>query len=134
MIYFNELVKVDMDKLPKDHQANLIQLHYRLNMIRRFWQKPMNVSSGYRTKEDHFRIYKNLGRDNPPMGSQHLIGAAADIWDGKGELKSWIADNLHVCEDYGLWLESFDATGGIDSGWIHFQLYPPKSGNRFFKP
>lgn len=134
MIYINELIKVDMETLPKDHQINLIHLHHKLNVIRRFWKNPMYVTSGYRTKEDHFRIYKQKGVDKPPMGSQHLIGAACDIADPDGELKQWIGMNLHYIEEVGLWLESFQATGGITGGWIHFQIYPPHSGNRFFEP
>ena len=134
MIYLRELISIDIDNLPEDHFSNILQLHYRLNKIRHHWQVPMYITSGYRTEFDHRRIYKEKGIHNPPMGSKHLIGAAADVSDPKGSLKKWIGDNIKIVEKADLWMESFEATGGLDGGWVHFQLYPPSSGNRFFEP
>jgi hypothetical protein len=33
-------------------------------------------------------------------------------------------------EEAGLWMEDFSAT----KTWLHVQITPPASGNRFFKP
>jgi uncharacterized protein YcbK (DUF882 family) len=84
----------------------------------------MTVTSGLRSKEDQARI--NPGAPK----SKHLMGQACDISDKNGELKKWIKANVSVLESAGLWCESFDAT----PSWVHFQVVPPKSGNRFFIP
>ena len=134
MIYTKELVKTSLWKLDPDHICNLINLHHKLNAIRAHYNKPIYINSGFRTFEDHKRIYLARGVVVPPLGSQHLIGAAADLQDRKGALKKWILDHLELSESLGLYYESFEATGGMDGGWIHAQLYPPKSGKRFFDP
>ena len=62
------------------------------------------------------------------MASYHLSGAAADIVDATGEIKRWILDNLEYIEAVGLWFEDFSQT----KSWVHAQIFPPKSGKRFF--
>ena len=124
---------------PIEHRLNLGRLHYVLNFIRILCDRPMAVNSGYRTKEDHFRIYEKINRERAskglamlpvPMGSNHLIGAAADISDPLGTLKEWCIKNIRVLEDLGVYCEAFEAT----PVWTHFQIYPPHSGERFFNP
>lgn len=144
MIHFYELVRDhDYVSAPLDHKANLHQLHYKLNFIRTLYANPIMVNSGYRTREDHFRIYNEINKERGKKGleeltipwkSNHLIGAAADLHDPFGSLKKWILENLHIAEELNLHFERFEDTGGIDGGWIHAQIYPPKSGLRFFKP
>jgi hypothetical protein len=107
-----------------DVAGNLATLLYRMNCIRREWGKPMIVTSGLRSKEDQMRI-------NPKApNSQHLYGAACDISDPQGELYAWCKANEKRLEQLGLWLEDRSAT----PTWAHFQIYPPKSGVRFFHP
>ena len=144
MIHLHELISDEKWlSASLDHKFNLQQLHYKLNFVRALYAKPMIVTSGYRSKEDHFRIYKEINdkrlEDGKkeltiPWGSNHLIGSAADIHDPFGSLKKWVLDNLDVVEQMNLYLEKFEATGGLDSGWLHFAIYPPKSGHRFFNP
>ena len=84
----------------------------------------MSASSCLRSIKDQQRI-------NPKaMGSSHLYGAAVDIADPKGELSIWVKNNKQKIIDCGLWVENPDYT----KGWIHFQIYAPKSFTRFFNP
>ena len=138
LITFEELLKgTKLDIIPAEHQANLKELHKRINLIREAYGKAMVPTSGYRSKEDHIRIYKELAikRNVPfdetkiPWGSQHLKGAAVDISDPDGKLYEWTEQNKKLLEQIGLWCEVKD-----DQRRVHYQIYPPKSGNRFFKP
>lgn len=125
-------------KLSPEEQANLVILHDKINKIRNLWAKPMTVTSGFRSKEDHLRIYRekaykaNVKFDETkvPMLSKHLFGQAVDIADPNGELAKWCHDNVKALEDAGLWCEATEDT----HGWVHFQIEAPRSGVRFFKP
>jgi uncharacterized protein YcbK (DUF882 family) len=134
MVTMKELLKdKNLEDQSKEIQDNLKVLHYRINIIRKIWGKPMSITSGLRTMEDHLRIYKQKGitdKSKIPMKSKHLYGAAVDISDPKQELQNWCLKNVKVLEDTQLWLESFSAT----PNWCHFQISSPKSGKRFFIP
>ncbi len=108
--------------------GNLAILLERLNKIRTAWAKPMTVTSGLRSQAQQDGLISS-GKSNAPK-SKHLMGQAADIYDPKGELKAYILANTSLIEEIGLWCEAFDST----PTWIHFQIVPPKSGNRFFIP
>lgn len=108
-------------------------LYEAINKVRTAYGKPMYVTSGVRSMEDHLRIYKEKGITDPakiPMASRHLIGAAVDIADSDSSLWNWCMDNIKVLEEAGLYLEDKSAT----PTWVHFQCTPPKSGKRIFKP
>lgn len=134
MITMNELLsgQASFDSLDKDVQENLNQLFLKVNIVRKEYGKPMIVTSGLRTKKHHLEIYARKGIFPPkvPMKSNHLFGRAVDFADGDGKLKKWILENIKLMEEIGLWMEDFSAT----KTWVHFQINPPKSGNRFFKP
>lgn len=140
MIYLKELIKESMYPfIPMDHKFNLMQLHYRLNVLRHHFGEPMVVNSGYRTEANHMEIYNEINDRRAvqglraikvPWGSQHLIGAAADIQDRDKKLKHFIEDNEHLLTELGLYCEDFEVT----ENFVHFQIFPPKSGKRFFKP
>lgn len=126
MITLEELLqkKFIFKDLPKETQDNLMTLLERINKIRAAYGKPMSITSCLRTVADQQRI-------NPKaMKSNHIIGAAVDISDPKGELDEWCVQNVKLLESIGLWMEHKDDT----PNWSHFQIYPPKSGNRFFHP
>lgn len=138
-ISLKELIKTaNFSSLDKEIQGNLMTLLERINKVRSKYGKAMNVTSGLRTKEDHIRIYKEIAarkgvkfdESKVPMGSQHLKGGAVDISDPKRELQKWCLANEKFLEEVGLWCEDFSAT----PNWVHFQIFPPKSGKRFFKP
>lgn len=134
MIVMKELIKdTDFNSLPADIKANLLKLLEKLTRVRLAYGKPMTVTSGLRTMEDHLRIYKEKGitdKSKIPMKSNHLYGIAADISDPKGEFKKWIKENMKLMEELGLYFEDFDST----PTWVHIQFKAPASGNRFFKP
>ena len=133
-ISFNELIK---DKVLTDvshtQQLNLERLRKALNVVRAAYGKPMYVTSGLRTMQEHLRIYSAKGmtdRTKIPMQSAHLSGEAADFADPRQELQKWCLENVAVLEQEGLYCEDFAAT----ATWVHFQIRAPRSGNRFFKP
>lgn len=107
-----------------EQDANLKTLLYRVNLIRTAYGKPMTVTSGLRSDADQARINPNAPK------SKHLLGAACDISDPNRELQAWIKNNIDILENAELWCEAFEST----PNWCHFQIFPPKSGNRFFKP
>ena len=134
MITIDELLsnQASFDSLDKKVQDNLKELHKRINIVRLAYGKPMIVTSGLRTLKHHLEIYARKGIYPPkvPMKSNHLSGRAVDFSDSDGKLKAWVKDNIKLMEEVGLWLEDFSAT----KTWCHFQINPPKSGNRFFLP
>lgn len=115
-------------------EANLSDLLKRVNKFQFFWGKPMYVTSGLRSLEDHKRIYKENAVKNGstvvriPMGSKHLIGQAVDFADPDGSMMAYCKANVEMLEQVGLWCEA------ETKGWVHFQSRPPGSNNRFFKP
>lgn len=121
--------------LTEEQETNLKILHQRINVIRKEWGKPMRVSSGVRSIDDHRRIYLDLAKKRGikdiriPMGSKHLKGAAVDISDPDGSLHAWCKENEQILIDNNLWCEEKD-----NEKRVHFQIFPPASGNRFFKP
>jgi len=123
MISIEELYKpADFGAIDEDAMINLRQLHYKLNCVRAAYGNVMVVDSGFRTLAEQTEIYVALKKATA-VGSQHLIGAAADVSDPKGELKKWVLDNLAFIESQYLFMENFNATGGLNSGWVHFQLF-----------
>lgn len=116
-------------------EANLKVLHVRINQIRAAWAKPMIVTSGFRSMDDHKRVYTQLAKRRGvtfiriPSGSKHLSGQAVDIADPDGSLMKWCKVNLPLLELAQLWCEEPD-----DQKRVHFQTIPPGSGKRFFKP
>ena len=134
MISINELLsnQAKFEDLEKDIQANLTELHRKVNLLRSAYGKPMIVTSGLRTKKHHLDIYARKGIFPPkvPMKSNHLFGRAVDFADGDGKLKAWVLQNIKLIEEIGLYMEDFSAT----KTWLHVQTNPPKSGKRFFKP
>lgn len=134
MITMDELLsgQAKFSDLDKEIQDNLNVLLEKVNKVRKAYGKPMIVTSGLRTKKHHLEIYARKGIYPPkvPMKSNHLFGRAVDFADGDGKLKKWILENIEQIEEIGLYMEDFSAT----KTWVHFQINPPKSGKRFFKP
>lgn len=129
--------RIREDELSPELQENLKILVEKINKIRNAYGKPMIVTSGLRTMEDHLRIYKNKGITDTskiPMKSKHLYCQAVDISDPNQELQGWCKNNVALLEEVGLWLESFDAT----HNWVHFQIVPygswKEGKSRWFNP
>ena len=135
MITLSELLKgkCSLSELDEATKKNLYELLDKINKVRDRYGYPMIVTSGYRTIEHHLEIYKKKGitdKSRIPMKSNHLTGCAVDISDPNGKLQKWCLNNVKILESIGLWIEHFSAT----KTWVHFQIVPPKSGNRFFMP
>lgn len=93
----------------------------RLQSLRDLWGQPMHVTSGYRCREHNRAI-------GGALRSLHMEGLAADIADKDGALKRFCTPEVLTMA--GLYMEHPDHT----RGWAHFQIKPPKSGERIFKP
>lgn len=133
MLSMDELLnhKYKFEDQSKEIQNNLRQTLDRVNKIRLLWDKPMIVTSGLRTIEDHLRIYKNKGITDPakiPMKSRHLYGQAVDVSDPDLAITARLKDDTSILEDAELWCEQGN------KNWVHFQIVPPASKNRWFLP
>lgn len=114
----------------KESEVDAVTLRNTDEMVTRLnklgYGPAMYASSFLRSLEDQKRI-------NPKaLGSSHLYGAAVDIADPDGKLAHWLQtrigqDKLKEC---GLWMENPEYT----PGWVHLQMYAPKSFNRVFNP
>jgi len=105
-----------------EQDANLAILLERMNKVRAAYGKPMKVTSGLRSTADQQRINPSAPK------SKHLMGAACDIADKDAALYNWCRANESLLAEIGLWMEE------RQGGWQHFQIFPPKSGRRFFNP
>lgn len=131
MITIKELLGGNkLSDLSSVQQDNINVLLERINKVRALWGQPMTVTSGFRSSVKHAEIYakKGIAEDKIPWGSCHLSGSAVDISDPDGAIKNWLKANPEILENALLWCE--DDT----NGWVHFQIKPPLSGNRWFKP
>lgn len=132
MITMSELIgKTRLTDVAADVEKNLKNLLVCVNKVRALWGKPMIVTSGFRTTEDHKRIYAAKGITDDlkiPWRSKHLFGAAVDIADEGLVLTKWLKDNPKVLEDAELWCEEGN------KNWVHFQIFPPASDKRWFLP
>ena len=136
MITENEITKGA--EVPTAYKKDLALLLEKINIIRKAYNKPMTVTSGYRTWEDHVRIYKEKAQKRGvpfymtqvPTKSKHLYCQAVDIADADGSLKKWVLQNIKLLEDNGIFCEDFNFT----PNWLHFQILPPSSNKRFFLP
>jgi len=130
MIYRREILKGS--ECPPEYEINLLELLIRINKVRDAYGLPMIVTSGFRTREDHTRIYKARGIKKIPWGSSHLTCQAVDISDPCNILYSWCRKNENLVREIGLWIEE------DRGGWVHFQTKPFSSykagGTIFFKP
>ena len=111
------------DNASDEIKANIDILLDKINEIRKEYGHPMTVSSGFRSMEDHLRIYKQKGitdKSKIPMKSRHLVGLAVDIADPNQILQQWCKDNIEFLKNVGVWMEDFSAT----HNWAHFQVVP----------
>lgn len=113
---------------PKDYtkevQQNLAVLLEKINVVRAKYGKPMTVSSGFRPAS------LNANVPGAAKKSKHIVGLAVDIVDKDGKLWEWVLQNLQLMQDLGLYLEDKRHT----KSWVHFQIGPPLSGKRIYKP
>lgn len=118
------------------HEANLSKLLAAINRFRAVYGKPMSVTSGYRTMEQHISLYKALATKKGipfditkvPTRSAHLSGEAADFADPDGSLAAYCLAHEDLLEKCSLWMEHPSTT----KGWVHLQIRA--CNNRYFYP
>ena len=122
MITLKELNPHNYPTTPEQY-SNMEKLLVAVNIIRTAWGKPMTVTSGLRSNADQTRINPSAPKSN------HLIGAAVDIYDPDLSLTEWLkGDGAEVLKNANLYCELGN------KNWAHFQIYPPKSARRWFLP
>jgi uncharacterized protein YcbK (DUF882 family) len=109
--------------LTPEQLANLKVLMEAINKVRTAYNKPMTVSSGYRTPSHNKAIG---GAPN----SYHTRCGAIDIADSKQELQQWVNRNREFVISCGLQCEDFLAT----KNWVHFDIGKRPGVHLFFKP
>ena len=137
--YFGHVTMADA---PMTHKHNAETLIPKVNLINKAYihagGSEFIQTSGYRSIQDHLRIYseinakriaKGLKALNVPMGSAHLSGLGIDVSDPEAKLRAWLkGDGAQYLIALDLYCEE-----GTD-GWIHFQARRPVSGSRWFNP
>jgi len=114
-------------ELTEEQAKNVVILLERINKIRAAYGKPLKVNDGVRRLQDTPK--------NGSITSWHLKGAAIDLDDDdSGFLWKWVFENRSKLTEWGLWVEHPGWTHHKNGTWMHFQIYPPKSGKRFFIP
>jgi uncharacterized protein YcbK (DUF882 family) len=107
-----------------EQTVNLLKLLDIMNKVRAAYGKPMIVTSGLRSQADQDRINPSAPKSN------HLLGLACDISDPVGDVWVWCMQNMKLMENLGIYFEDKNST----KTWVHFQIVPPRSGQRIFKP
>jgi hypothetical protein len=138
-VLLEQLYRCEPYEIPATALDNLHKLLPLLNGLELIFGQPLSITSGFRTKKEHIRVYQEIndrriiaGKPEVciPIHSQHLLGNAADISDIAGDLKIFIYHHLYYFDDNDLYMEAFEST----PSWVHIQRVPPRSGNRFFIP
>jgi len=128
MITKDEILMGRGKKYPKEYTKeisdNVDKLLEIMNKVRKAYNKPMIIASGWRPAEI------NEGTSNAAKSSNHLKGLAVDIKDADGSLWKWVLLNLNLMKDLGIYLEDKRWT----PTWVHFQIVPPKSKKRIYIP
>lgn len=124
-------------EISMEHQHNIEELLKCVNKLRKEYGKPLMVTSGYRSMQEHLVIYSKKGitdKSKIPMKSKHLYGFAVDFADPDGTLYAWAQemDKNGKLAEWGIWCES----GTF--GWLHCQCVPygsySEGKSRFFLP
>lgn len=105
-------------------EKNLIELLTKINALRLDFNKPIIVSSGYRSPEHNAKV-------GGATHSTHQTCQGIDIIDTDADLRRFcIANNNEILKKYNLFMEHPAYT----KGWCHLQTRKPKSGNAVFIP
>ena len=113
-----------IEPLSKTLESNLIDLLTKINALRLDFNKPMIVSSGFRSPEHNAKV-------GGSTHSTHQTCQGIDIIDTDGGLRRFcVANNNAILRKYDLFMEHPAYT----KGWCHLQTRKPKSGNIVFVP
>lgn len=74
----------------------------------------------------------NAATPNASKTSLHMIGLAGDVYDDENKIDTFLMtpQGQSLMIELGVWLESPNFT----PEWSHWQVVPPRSGNRVFIP
>lgn len=113
---WSEFIK-STDKPDDEILNNIRRVAYVLSIYKHklFNGQPITITSGYRSLQDHLRIYKEKGitdKSKIPMGSYHLKGLAADF-----VVKGFTPSQVYRILDIRHW-------GGLELAptWTHLDL------------
>lgn len=112
------------DELDEQKRANAADVVARVNLLLAAFGEDRKVNSGFRPAA------VNAATPGSAKLSKHMTCQACDLEDHEGDLDEWAIAHPEVLEQIGLWQEH----PGSTKGWAHFQIVPPKSGNRVFYP
>lgn len=110
--------------LTPDLEANAEETVDKINQLLDAFGESRKVRSGWRPPEI------NQATTNAAPKSRHMSCEACDLDDPEGDLDEWALAHPEILQQIGLWQEHPSAT----KSWAHFQIVPPKSGNRVFFP
>ena len=105
-------------------EANAEETVDKINSLLDAFGEQRKVRSGWRPPE------VNQATPNAAPKSKHMTCEACDLDDPEGDLDEWALEHPEILQQIGLWQEHPSAT----KSWAHFQIVPPKSGNRVFYP
>lgn len=133
MITFREMLQgTSISDVPIAHQHNIQDTLDKVNLLLSDWKGLTQTTSGYRTLQDHIRIYNQKGifdLSKIPTKSNHLTGRAIDLYDPDLTMTKWLKeDNSRRLIELDLYAEEGN------KNWVHIQTVPPKSGKRWFYP
>lgn len=114
--------------IPTDAQKkNLSVLVEALNELGRFFPEPVVVIRGLRTEMQNEAVG---GVKNSP----HLTGEAVDLQDKNHNLGQFILNNLHLLQEFGLYMENpyYCVSKNTGNNWIHLQTR--HASQTVFKP
>ena len=103
---------------------NLDKVVIALNKLQDAYGQEFKINSGWRPAA------VNAATPGSAAKSKHMEGLAADIHDTDGKIMEWTIANLQLMKDMGIYMEDWRYT----PTWTHYQIVPPKSGNRIFIP
>lgn len=89
------------------------------------------LGKDYQVKvNDGYRLPNDLPKNGSPTSWHYRCGAIDLDDDTQGSLWDLVSSKLDLLTKHNLYMEDPRWT----PGWLHFQIYPPKSGKRIFIP
>lgn len=121
--------RVKFEDLAADEQKNIQETVEKINLFFEGFSWPLQkkVNDGYRRSQDKPKNGATL--------SNHFKGAAVDLDDDDaGTIWKYVWSNRFKLKEIGIWCEHPCWTHCDGMSWMHFQIFPPKSGKRFYIP
>lgn len=122
--YYMGRDKLYAEELSDAHKASAQTTVERINKLLEAFGSKRRVVSGWRPSSI------NSATKAAAPNSKHVLCQAIDLEDNNRELMNWCLNNPDILASCELWCEDPRAT----TTWVHFQIVPPHSGNRFFMP